>query len=422
MSHGFPPFHRADRSSRWARRCGAAVALVCVSAGLALANVATAGSASAHVDRRGPRTTLTTAATEAPVAASTTVPAAAPSTTATSAPPSTTPTSVAASTTATSVAPSVVATTTRRVTTTTAPSTTTTIAGPVSGGAAGSVLWGAATPDLASLTTFDRDAGKRASLYLYYDSFVDSPNFDASQATSIRNLGATPLLTWEPWDPSTGSTDQPAFSLASIAGGAHDSYLSTWAAGIKAWGQPLWLRFAHEMNGNWYPWGDGVNGNTPAQYVAAYRHVHDLFARAGVTNVTWVWTPNVTAPGWTPISQFYPGDAYVNWVGVDGYNWGTTQTWGSTWQTPSEVLGETLANLRQLTSRPIVIGETASAEQGGNKAQWINQFFSLMAATPAIKAFVWFNYNKETDWRIESSSAARAAFAAGVASSRYVSG
>jgi len=174
------------------------------------------------------------------------------------------------------------------------------------------------------------------------------------------------------------------------------------------------------MNGNWSPWGDGVNGNTPADYIAAYRHVYDLFARVGADNVTWVWTPNVTSPGENPISDFYPGDAYVDWVGMDGYNWGTTQSWGSTWQTPSQVFGPTLTELQQLTTRPIIIDETASAEQGGNKAQWIKQFFSLLAANKAIKAFVWFNFNKETDWCIESSSSAQAAFSTGIANSRYI--
>jgi hypothetical protein len=304
----------------------------------------------------------------------------------------------------------------------TSTTTSTTLKAPRSGKSSVSVLWGAATPDLASLQSFNSDAGKPASLYLFYNGFGDNANFDPSQSTAIAKLGATPFLAWEPWDATNGSVDQPAYSLANIASGAFDQYVSAWAQEIKAWGNPLWLEFAPEMNGNWYPWGDGVNGNTPAEYIAAYRHVHDLFTAAGVTNVVWVWTTNVTSDGATPISAFYPGDAYVNMVGVDGYNWGTTQSWGSVWQSPTQVFGPTLADLEKLTTRPIVIAETASTEQGGNKAQWVRQFFSLLAATPVIKAFVWFNFNKETDWQIESSSTARAAFATGVANSRYLAG
>lgn len=300
--------------------------------------------------------------------------------------------------------------------------TSTTTAPPTPAPAAGSVLFGAATETVAELSTFNTDVGKPASLYLSYYSFALSPDFDATTAGAVAKMGATNMVTWEPWDPSNGSATQPAYSLANIAGGSFDSYISRWAAEIKAWGQPVWLRFAHEMNGNWYPWAASVNGNSPAQYVAAFRHVHDLFLRGGVTNVTWVWTPNVDAPGFTPISQLYPGDQYVDWVGVDGYNWGTTQTWGSTWQTPSAVFATTLSELRRLTAKPIVVGETASAEQGGSKAQWIQQFFSMLGSNPDIKAFVWFNINKETAWPVESSSTAQAAFAAGIANNRYQAG
>jgi beta-mannanase len=255
-------------------------------------------------------------------------------------------------------------------------------------------------------------------LYSYYQSFALDRDFDASGASAVRARGSVPMITWEPWDPSSGSASQPAYSLAAIGSGAYDAYVTRWASEIKAWGQPLYLRFAHEMNGDWYPWAAGVNGNTPAQYVAAWRHVHDLFVRAGATNVTWVWTPNVSL-GRAPMAQLYPGDAYVDWVGLDGYNRGTTQSWGSTWQSFDQVFGSSLAELRAVSSRPIIIGETASTETGGNKAAWIQQFFASLAASPDIKAFVWFNLNKETDWRIESSSGARAAFASGVADARY---
>jgi beta-mannanase len=228
------------------------------------------------------------------------------------------------------------------------------------------------------------------------------------------------MITWEPWDPANGSALQPLYSLARLADGTYDAYIARWAAQVKAWGGPLRLRFAHEMNGNWYPWGSGVNGNTAPQYVSAWRHVHDLFVAAGATNVTWVWTPNVI-DGMAPIGPLYPGDAYVDWVGVDGYNWGTTKSWSS-WQSFNQVFGSSLGALRQLTTRPIVIGETASTEMGGSKSQWIQDFFAQLKANTDIKAFIWFNLAKETDWRIESSSTATQAFRTGVSDSRYRNG
>jgi hypothetical protein len=325
------------------------------------------------------------------------------------------PTTTVAPTTTTTARPAVSSTTTP---TTVAPTTTTTAPAATPATTGGGRLFGAATEGgsngLSGLTTFETDAGRKVSLYSYYNSFYYSPDFDTAAADAVRARGAVPMITWEPWDPRTGSANQPAYSLSALASGAHDAYLTRWAKEVKAWGQPLWLRFAHEMNSDWYPWAASVNGNTAAQYVAAWRHVHDIFVREGATNVAWVWSPNVEFPGSTPLASLYPGDGYVDWLGVDGYNWGTSTSWGS-WQTPTEVFGPTLASLRRLSSRPIVIGETASTEVGGSKAQYIQQFFSMLGSNPDIRAFVWFNLNKETDWRIESSAAARQAFATGVA-------
>jgi beta-mannanase len=167
------------------------------------------------------------------------------------------------------------------------------------------------------------------------------------------------------------------------------------------------------MNGNWNPWSEGVNGNVAGQFVAAWRHVHALFVAAGASNVVWMWNPMIDFAGSTPLAGLYPGDAYVDVVGLDGYNWGTSQTW-SHWQSPSQIFSATVATVRKLTTRPIVLCEVASSEVGGNKATWITGFFSYLKKTPAITGFVWFEFDKETDWRVESSAASLAAFVKGL--------
>lgn len=310
------------------------------------------------------------------------------------------------------VVPATTSTTTKPVTTTVAKPvvTTSTTAKPAT--PTNSVLFGAESDDLSGLSTFESQAGKKVAVYGYYASFYWDQNFNTTQATAIANRGSIPMLTWEPWNPTCGCADQPAYSDAAIAGGAFDEYLARFAGQVKAWGRPMWIRFAHEMNGSWYPWSVGVNGNTASQYVAAYRHVVDVFRGIGATNVKWVWNPNVLL-GSENLAAMYPGDAYVDWVGIDGYNFGAAQSW-STWASPQQVFGATLAAVRGVTAKPIAITETASTEQGGNKAQWIQAFFAMLKANPDIKAFFWFNLNKETDWRIASSTSAQAAFAAGV--------
>jgi beta-mannanase len=285
----------------------------------------------------------------------------------------------------------------------------------------GSVLLGVSTPnapyDMSELDVFERDAGKRAGVVMYFQGWAYD-EFNPNLAASVAARGSIPEITWEPWDYKLGA-DQPAYALGRIIDGSHDAYITRWAQGAKAFGGPLLMRFAHEMNDRQYPWSEQVNGNQPGQYAAAWRHVVQIFRAVGANNVSWIWAPNVSYQGTTPLAGLYPGDDYVDWIGVDGYNGGTALPWGG-WLTFAQVFGSTLNEISALSpTKPVMIAETASAEAGGSKAAWITDFFAELAARPQIKGFVWFNHNKEADWRIESSDAARLAFAAGVADPRY---
>jgi beta-mannanase len=168
------------------------------------------------------------------------------------------------------------------------------------------------------------------------------------------------------------------------------------------------------MNGNWYPWAGANNGGAnggPAKYVAAWKHVHDLFVQAGATNVIWVWCPLVTdvpAESWNHWTAYYPGDDYVDWVGLDAYNWGSSSSC-CVWQSFDDLVDAPYQDYA--SKKPIMLPETASAEVGGDKAAWIDAMHqSLMTKYTAIHAVVWFDINKETDWRINSSPAALAAY------------
>ncbi|WP_434994796.1 glycoside hydrolase family 26 protein [Arthrobacter sp. Ld5] len=258
-------------------------------------------------------------------------------------------------------------------------------------------------------------AGEAPSIVLSYKDFNQPAPI--AELDAVRARGAETLLTWEPWTWG-GGTEQPAYSLDRIAAGEFDAYLREWGTALGRWGQPVYLRFAHEMNGDWYPWAVGVNGNTAADYVAAYRHVHDVVASTGATNISWVWNPNVPYWGSTPLDQLYPGGGYVDVAALDGYNWGTSQSWSS-WQEPEALFGEGIAQLRHLApGTPIMIGETASSELGGSKPQWISALFGYVSAQPDVVALVWFHIAKETDWRIDSSAASADAFAAALAARR----
>ena len=282
-----------------------------------------------------------------------------------------------------------------------------------------------ALDSLSYVTSFEADAHKAASIVMWYQQWGLTNGWQYLQTywmNEVRSHGSIPLITWDPQDPSNGSPNQPAYSLQNIINGNFDAYITQWAQESKAWGHPYFLRFAHEMNGNWNPWSEQVNGNKPGQFVLAWRHVHDIFTRLGVTNVTWVWSPNIDYSTSTPLAELYPGNAYVDWAGISGYNWGTVGAWHM-WQSFSSIFSQTYNDILNITSRPIMITETASTEQGGNKASWISDAFvtQLPQNFPRIRAFVWFNEQKETDWQIESSPAAQAAFASAISSSIYAS-
>ena len=308
-------------------------------------------------------------------------------------------------------------------------------------GPARRVLWGsyvvgstwgfAANPpwDMRSLDAFEADAGgKQASILHFgqpwYVAGAAQP-FYAAPLDAVRSRGAIPLVDWCSWNTSSGgSATQPEFQLAGIIRGDHDPMIRAWAEGAKAWGKPFFLRFDHEMNGAWYPWSETANGNSTGEYALAWRHVHDIFTSVGATNVTWVWSPNVTSKRSQPLDGLYPGDAYVDWVGMDGYNWGPNPVrHAAPWISFARLFGPTYDTLGTLApTKPVMIAEIGTSEYGGSKARWIADALSAstLDAFPRIGALVWFNWAPEgVDWKIESSPAAQSAFATSIASPRY---
>jgi hypothetical protein len=278
--------------------------------------------------------------------------------------------------------------------------------------------------DLSRLAAVEADAGKPVAIVMWYQGWGlhdGSQDFQPAWMDAVRTHGSIPMVSWEPWLYTAG-VNQPRYALRNIAGGAFDAYIAAWADASRAWGHPYFLRFAAEMNGNWFPWCERVNGNAQGEYVAAWRHVHDIFTARGATNVTWVWSPNVEYVGSTLLASLYPGDAYVDWLGVDGYNWGTSAA-GKSWQSFAQVFAPTYAALARLSAKPLMVAETASAQAGGDKATWIADALGTQISRvfPRIRALIWFNENKETDWRIESSPAAQAAFASAIAAPTYAS-
>jgi beta-mannanase len=231
------------------------------------------------------------------------------------------------------------------------------------------------------------------------------------ELNEIVTAGAQPIVTLEPWQPGAG-VEQPDYALSHITAGNFDEQLDTWARNLATWGQPVVLRFAHEMNSDHYPWSIGVNGNSADDYVAAWKHLRSRFAMAGAHNVSFMWCPDAPYEGSKDVSEAFPGTDSVDVLCLDGYNWGDGD--GHTWKNPSDIFTRGLDQLRALDStHPIVIAETASVEgprSGEDKAAWITQLFDFLARQNRVAAVVWFQMDKERDWRFNSTNQSQNAF------------
>jgi beta-mannanase len=258
---------------------------------------------------------------------------------------------------------------------------------------------------------------KILSFYVAWSN--ENPSPDLAGIQGVVDNGFIPMITWEPWRPPPSwraerPWDQPDFSLSEILAGKYDEYIRNWAAGLQEVRGPVILRPMHEMNGNWYPWCGQVNGNSPAAYVAAWRYLRSAFREAGDGAVSWVWSPYVHSvpdePG-NALECYFPGAGEVDWLGLDGYNWGASREW-SRWQGFREVFDVGYESLIQLApGKPFMIAETGCAEEGGDKGKWIEEAFELLENRYVrIKAMIWFNVSKECDWRIESSQGSLSSF------------
>jgi hypothetical protein len=281
--------------------------------------------------------------------------------------------------------------------------------------------------DMGAVSRFESMAGKGVSLVNFFSPFANCEGsrcsfykFPTGPMEDIRRHGSIPVFSWSSQSiPS--SLDEPDFQLSDVISGDYDAYIREFAEDARDWGHPFFLRFDWEMNGNWFPWSEGVNGNQSGEFVAAWRHVHDIFTEVGADEVTWVWCPNVDpANKLGDLTADYPGDEYVDWTGLDGYNWGPrkggwvsfSHLYSSTYQTISGSIAP---------GKPLLIGEMGSTENGGSKAAWISEALTeIPTAFPQVRGMLWFDtYDDGMDWPIETSSSATAAFASGVQAPAY---
>ena len=352
-----------------------------------------------------------------------------------------------------------------------------------------STFWGISNDvlptDTKSFDQLDSDIGKAPGLVEWFDTWDHPYSQDGTKVQQSWARGALPVLTWMP-EPK-GGTGNPTlgdYTPDTILAGKWDTYLYQWAAAVVQTGLPMVIRFAHEMNGSWYPWSAGRGSitahgtpvqldNTPAKYREMWRHVWTVFRDVGANDfVMWAWTPVKTlctthnphahsgrcTNQYTTYAEDYPGDDYVDWVGLSSYAYGSKSayTFAHTFQASFE-------NLADLTTKPVYVAETGAAQRRttpGAKSQtfatavdytrykvlWTQQTLrefllqglpgaerNYLNANQRVIGFALFsNYvprvhrvdhaYTETDWRWNSSPGAAAAFRVAVADPRYLGG
>jgi beta-mannanase len=289
----------------------------------------------------------------------------------------------------------------------------------------GDQLTGTGAPwDMGAVTKFEETVGKGLSIVEFSQPFADCGHtpciftrFPRPQMDAIRAYGAIPFYSWGSQSIPAAGPEQPDFQLADVNAGTYDEYIRRFAEEVRDWGHPFFLRFDWEMNGFWFPWNEGVNGNKKGEFVEAWRHVHRIFTSVGANNVNWVWCPNVDfTRKLVPLKDVYPGNRYVDWTCLDGFNWGDT-TYSAGWMSFNAIFKSTYQRVAKLApKKPMLIAETASEERGGSKSNWIKNALAVIPREyPKVRGLIWFNEeSQEMRWPIESSSAAQSAFRKGI--------
>lgn len=212
----------------------------------------------------------------------------------------------------------------------------------------------------------------------------DNTNWILEQAWQA---GGTPIANLE--------VNQLAFSIAAEH---HDDELRMWAIDVLTWlergdGRSVIIAPMAEANGDWVSWG-----MDPLNFQIAFRRIVDTFRELGLDgeSVRWMFAPNSVSAGEWAISDYWPGDDYVDVMGFSAYNFG-----GDAWQAPADLFEPTVRELADLApGKPIVVAQVGSASEGGDKDQWLVDMFDYVESEPQVVGFVYFNFDKERDWKI----------------------
>lgn len=280
------------------------------------------------------------------------------------------------------------------------------------------ILWGLNIEGFPIKESFVKDFKKQIPINTQiYNFYLAWPSFDISMNRkelletfhSINSQNALISITWEPryfikYNPKN-------IYYKDILEGKYDNYIDSFAKAIKEWEKPILIRFAHEMNLKVYHWGTDekdYNKKSPEIYKSIYQYVVNRLKKNKVANVLWIFCPNnesIPNKNWNTIKDYYPGDDYVDILGIDGYNWGTSRTffkngWKSYWQSFYSIFKSAYYEIKKIApEKPIIICETASVNENNERLQWMQEAIKT-AKDWNVKAIIYFQIDKEINWKL----------------------
>lgn len=271
-------------------------------------------------------------------------------------------------------------------------------------------MWDSKTKTLSisELTSFEQLLETKVAIANFFTEWTYLENPALVQTLSqLSDNGWTPMISSNPL--FFDGCPKTQYSLyQTIALGHCDGFLKSAAANLRSFSHPVLFRFAWEMNHPDMWWSINKTESTPEEFVAAWRHIHDVFESEGADNVQFVLSFNTSSTRSVPYQELFPGDEYLEWVAIDGYNWGTAVEW-SGWTSFEGVFDRSYQELTALSSKPIMLSEFGSTDVGGNKAAWYDHALNVQIPYKyhQIQAVVFFNEDKSAnegvDWRLESS-------------------
>ena len=280
----------------------------------------------------------------------------------------------------------------------------------------------------ADLAAYEAAAGREAAwVYFSHNWFRRDRAFPVETATWIRDEGAVPFIRLMLRGRGPASGDEP-FRLQRILDGAFDDDLAAWGAGAAAFGSPLVVEWGTEMNGRWFGWNARWNGRADGarRFRQAYRHIESVIESAGADNITWAWHVNgdsVPDTPWNQIEDYYPGDRFVDWVGLSAYGALTPADSAGDWRTFRDTLDEVVPRLEAIApDKPVMVFEfgMTRGNPNGRPAAFADAALDDLLSNrwPAVRGFSWWNEtwpndddpSHDTDMRLQTLAGVRRTF------------